>query len=464
MTRPGHNGGWHSLIHARALLPPKLARARGLIIGMSAQIAQYLSWLLLLPLIVTRLSVAETGIWYVMMATQGLLMVVDFGFQPTFARQYAAAFAGVTEFRKEGLAEAIGQKPNLPLLRATLDASRRLYALLAGGTYLVLQTAGLAYAVWLAQRSGLSPLAIGTTWSVFSLSLSIGCYFLWVSPMLLGAGRIEQNYLYMIVGRAGFAVIGALVLLAGGGLLALALCLLVTDIISRLVAIAFLRPLMRPLPPSSGSSERHHVLRTTWHNAGRMGVVALSAYIITRCNLFAASSFLGLGMAASFAVSLQLLNAVSGLAQLPMSIALSRLVAARVANDRQHLQRLFLGAFGLYHGLFLTGAAFVLVAAPFLFELIGSRVVLLPVLPFLLLAVMLYLEGQHSVCAFVLTTANRVPFVVPAVLTAIAVPLASGTAIWLGGGITGMILSQLLVQAAYSNWRWPLEVWREFWR
>lgn len=437
---------------------------RGLAVGMAAQITQYLSWLLLLPLIVTRLSVAETGIWYVMMATQGLLMVVDFGFQPTFARQYAAAFAGVDSLRKEGLSPPAGAGPNRLLLRRTLDASRRLYALLAGGTFVLLQTAGLGYVTWLARHSGLSVLSVGMTWSVFSLALSIACYFLWVSPLLLGAGRVEQNYIYMIVGRAGFAAIGAVALLLGAGLLGLALCLLATDIVSRVVAMWFLRPLIAPLPRDDARGGHREVLKTTWHNASRMGIVALSAYVITRCNLFATSSFLGLAAAASFAVSLQLLNAVSGLAQLPMSILLSRLVAARVAEDRPRLRRLFLRAFGLYHLLFLSGAAFVLLAAPTLFALIGSRVQLLALLPFGMLALMLYLEGQHSICAFVLTTGNRVPFVVPAVLTAIAVPLAALAAIRLGWGLTGMIGAQILVQAAYSNWRWPLEVWREFWR
>lgn len=433
-------------------------------VGMAAQITQYLSWLLLLPLIVTRLSVAETGIWYVMMATQGLLLVVDFGFQPTFARQYAAAFAGVDSFRKEGLARTAGGGPNQMLLRRTLDASRRLYALLAGGTFLLLQTAGLGYATWLAGHSGLSVTSVGLTWSVFSLALAIACYFLWVSPLLLGAGQVEQNYIYMIVGRAGFAVIGAIALLLGAGLLGLALCLLATDIISRLVAMRFLRPLIAPLPRDDGRGAHREVLKTTWHNASRMGIVALSAYVITRCNLFVTSSFFGLEAAASFAVSLQLLNAVSGLAQLPMSILLSRLVAARVAEDRPRLRRLFLRAFGLYHLLFVSGAVFVLLAGPTLFTLIGSRVQLLAPLTFGLLALMLYLEGQHSICAFVLTTGNRVPFVVPAVLTAIAVPLAALAAIRWGGGLTGMIVAQILVQAAYSNWRWPLEVWREFWR
>jgi hypothetical protein len=33
--------------------------------------------------------------------------------------------------------------------------------------------------------------------------------------------------------------------------------------------------------------------------------------------------------------------------------------------------------------------------------------------------------------------------------------------VWLDMGVLGMILSPMIVQAAYQNWKWPLEVVRE---
>jgi predicted PurR-regulated permease PerM len=34
--------------------------------------------------------------------------------------------------------------------------------------------------------------------------------------------------------------------------------------------------------------------------------------------------------------------------------------------------------------------------------------------------------------------------------------------VWLRMGVWGMILAPMLVQASYQNWKWPLEVVKEF--
>ncbi|HEY0129937.1 MAG TPA: hypothetical protein VGB57_00935, partial [Allosphingosinicella sp.] len=77
--------------------PGILRRHRAVAIGLVAQLLQYGGALLMLPLVLTRLSAAEVAIFYVFLTIQGLSLLADLGFQPTFARAFASAFAGASE-------------------------------------------------------------------------------------------------------------------------------------------------------------------------------------------------------------------------------------------------------------------------------------------------------------------------------------------------------------------------------
>lgn len=435
---------------------------RAVVVGLVAQVLQYGAALLLLPFIVTRLSSAEVGIWYVFVTVQGLAILADFGFQPTTARGFAAAYAGADRLLREGLDASVGAKPNLSLVRQILRASRRLYLLLAAAVLLLLLTLGSWYITSIAAGEIDDVRSVQIAWAVFASGTAVNLYFLWVSPFLLGANRPTHNYLYLIANRGGFAVLGIVALLAGGGLLALALASLAGGFIGRIVAAWSMRPLIRDLQAAPPSDQPWTaVLRDLAPNAGRMGLVALGGFLINRVNVLILSSFVGLTVAASYAISLQLFGALTAAALLPSQIALPQMVALRVRHEVSKLRHLFIPRHLFLLGLFVAGAGGLVLAGQPLLSLIGSNVVLLPRPLLLLLALVLLLEANHTSCAFVITTGNRVPFVPGALLSGLGVALLSGVAAAQGLGALGVIAAQGAVQLAYNNWKWPHMLWVE---
>ncbi len=201
---------------------PSLTKHRDLATGIAAQALQYGAALLLLPLIATRLSPAQIGVWFVFVTIQGLTTLIDFGFQPNIARAFAAAFAGAPELLREGISHAASDRPNLALARQILHSARRLYLILAVVVLVLLLTIGTLYIDSITQGEALSAAATRIAWCVFSVGVSVNLYFLWAAPLLMGSGRIHQNYLSVIIIKGGFAIFGAATLLAGGGLIALA--------------------------------------------------------------------------------------------------------------------------------------------------------------------------------------------------------------------------------------------------
>ena len=72
------------------------------------------------------------------------------------------------------------------------------------------------------------------------------------------------------------------------------------------------------------------------------------------------------------------------------------------------------------------------------------------------------LELNHSECASVISTDNRVPYVVPSLVSGgVIVAMTFVVLRFTTLGLLGVVLVQGVVQAAYNNWRWPLWVFRE---
>lgn len=441
-----------------------VASHRSLIVGIVAQAMQFGAALTLVPFMVTRLSPGEVGIWYVFVGIQTLAIICDFGFLPSFTRAFALSHAGAPTLVAHGLdaGTAIDCAPNPQLVAEVTAAAKLFYRLLGMAVVVAALGLGLPYITHLARTGALPVGSIQLAWVIFVGGIGVNLMLQWVGPALLGTGRIEQNYLVIIANRGGFSLLGIVALLAGGGLVALASVSILAPLGARLLAQLFMRrggDIRRR--PSASRAATHAILRTLWPNAARMGVVSLSGFLITRYGLFAVSTFVGLAAAGSYALSLQMLSAAAAISQLPMQVAMPRLVAARVAHDRAQLRRMFMTAMGGYLMLYLVGAALVVVVVPALLDLIGSRVALLPFSLLALMAAILMLEGFHSSAAFFITTGNDVPFVGASLISGIAV--AAGTTMigWLGYGVGGMIACQGLVQLAYNNWRWPFLAWKE---
>jgi O-antigen/teichoic acid export membrane protein len=443
---------WRSLLHHRDLIA-----------GATAQILQYGAALILLPLIATRLSPAEIGVWYLFVTIQAFSLLVDFGFQPNIARAFAAAFAGAPELLHEGISRSTASQPNLMLARQILSSVRRLYVIMAIVVLMALLTVGLYYVTTLGARDAPGTVGVKAAWIVFSFGIATNLCLQWASPLLMGSNRIYHNYLFTIITRGGFALLGAAALLMGGGLVSLALA----NFLSIILGAGFLMVVLRPVLAQLHAPEipaGKSVLRALWYNSSRTGLVMVGGFLIHRANVFIFSVWLGLAVSAQYAFTLQVLSAAMSLAQLPTMIAVPRMTALRVQERNAELARLFLRRHALLIVTFVGMVSMIGIVGPTALSLIRSNITLLPGPIYALFALVLLLEVNSINCAYLLSTGNRVPFVTSALVSGVMVVVFTLAAIWLGWGVAGAIAAQGLVQLAYNNWKWPLEAWREIGR
>ena len=439
---------------------------RTFFLGFCAQFLQYGTALLILPFITIFLSEEKVGLWFVFLTIIALSMLLDFGFQPTFARNFALAYSGVDSLQKLGISAQENNHPNYSLVLELLKTAKLIYLLISIVTFLLLLLAGTQYIEYLvSQDVTLSYNEVSLAWYILIVGVSLNACFMWISPFLIGSDNVDKNYIYLIVNKIVFASIGIALLFLNAGLLGLASAFVMGVISARLTASFLTRNELKKCIDKkgerSGAGSYFEILKIIWPTASRMGVVSISTFLILRYNLLVVSSFFGLKVAASYGLTLQVLMALNSVGQLLFQINLPGMVKARVDRNSEILRRIYLKSTWYFFLMFLAGVPFLAVWGNDILSIIGSSTKLLDFKMLMLFSVIVMLEGNHSNAGLVITTGNNIPFMLSSVLSGVSIGLLSVSSGSLGLGLFYILLAQGVVQILYNNWRWPLYVYQE---
>ncbi|MBB3195165.1 O-unit flippase-like protein [Roseateles terrae] len=424
--------------------------------GYLAQALNVGAGLLLLPAVVRSLPSEDVGIWFVFITLTSLAQLLELGFLPTIARNTAYLFAGARSLTGQGVPtdmHATGQVD--PALLADLtQAARRIYqwvALLGG---LILMTAGSLYVLSVMTPTQDRSLVLGAWW-LYAAGNICNFYYGYVNGLLQGRGDVASANQVVIVTRASMLVAGILALSVGSGLLGLGAATFLASVSGRFVAMRFFRRGAIALPERSRETIQRTV-KLLWHNASRLGVVQLGAFLIQRANVLVASSFLGVSAAASLGLTVTILMTLSGVAAVILQVRMPRLASAQATRDVNSLRGLYGEIWLIACGAFFAGLLILVVAGNWILQSLHSKTLLLPTPLLCLLGVIMLLELNHSLAAGYLTTRNHVPFVRAGLLSGVLICLTS-LALVKPFGVAGLIAAQGVVQLAYNNWKWPRE-------
>jgi O-antigen/teichoic acid export membrane protein len=286
-------------------------------------------------------------------------------------------------------------------------------------------------------------------------------------PLLQGAGRTIDAIRALTLQRVAFFVVALAGLLLAGRLEVLGLAHGAGILIGLGYGWQRVRRHVSRTDVRSGTqpshTQRRELARHMIAGSVRLWLSRLGGFLVARSSLLLVSSTLGLRTTAAFALTIQLIQGLSAVAQAPLMAAMPRLYVAR-AQGQMAVLKTDVGKGLILAGMvFGAGALVILIAVAPLLEALGKPEALLPWGPLLVLVVAGALELNHSLFATLLLTNNEVPFVRAA--------LASGLAIVVGvllvlayapAPLMGVALVLLVVQLAYNNWKWPLAAMRSF--
>lgn len=413
--------------------------------------------IILLPVVLKLLSDDELGIWYVFGSVSQIVVLLDFGFAATVARNIAYAWCGVDSLKKDSIADIQeNQETNFEYFKLVMQTCKVIYTVIAGIALIFLLTAGLFYI------NSLDPSNI-VAWIIYSIGVAINMRYCYFTSFLLGVGAVAENNKAAIITKLVQIIVSIILLYAGYGVLGVSIAYLLSGLASRICSKIYfdnyenIKVRLNAIKSKTSWSEVKSTFKVIWHNASKDGLVTLANYLNTQANTLICSSVLGLTTTGSYGLSVQLSAIAASIAGIPFSSALPKLQEKAVKRDKQGGQKLFSGTLILFVLSFIILTSLIILLIPVIKWLKPTLTIDI----WLLLAVFfLALVNQiYHYCASLISTFNTLPYTKAFIVSSVvAVILSYLLTKYTGLGIWALVLAPLLVAFSYNVWKWPMYV------
>lgn len=416
---------------------------------------------LILPFLVVFLDEECLGLWYVYLAVGNLVMLFEFGFNPTFARNFAFCWSGAKKLTREGCnRDESNDAINPELLAHLLAACRMVYRRITIIAFVVLATLGTLYVS--SVTAGMDFLMVSLSWIIFSFAVLFNLYYLYYSAMIRGMGLVAVENQIKVIARLSQLFITIFLLFIGMGILGAAIGFLANAVVYRIMGyIKFWRDkrivLLRVRCIPINKTQRNDIYKTISFNAYKDGSVQIANYASTQSSSLICSSFFGLAQAGSFSIALQFATAIGNLALAFMNSYRPMLQSGYQLGNKKLVKSIFSKCILAYVTIFpILFIAVLIVAYPLLsFFKPGSSFD-----PLVYTGVCIYLFAFDWCALFsaMLCNMNIIPYAKAYVITAAVGIMAS---LFLVGivhmDVWGLILGIAIPQCAYNVWKWPRE-------
>ncbi|MDN3632435.1 O-unit flippase-like protein [Vibrio lentus] len=434
------------------------ASKKDIIWGYLAQFLNIGSGIIILPVAIKLLSAEDMGLWYLFMAIAGFVQLLEFGIQPTISRMTSYIYAGALELLSEGLPK-ISNNIDYQLLYDLISAAKKMYLYVSVVAAFILLLLGTLYLDSFKEFKQSQMIA----WCIFSSSTVINLYFTYFNGLLSGRGNQTDSYRIIAISKLLMLIITIPLLWFDWGLLSMSVGTLASVVLSRILYHRTFynsdRDDIRELNKLKGVAE--NLVNTIWLSAWKLGVTSFGGFMILKVNTFVASSYLGLKVAASYGLTIQVVGLIYAVSNMLFVLSLPKMNVLQSQNKKSELKRFFVKINIYTQVMFLVGSLLLLTFGSYFLSILSPNITLLAT-PILLLILATYqLELNHAVCATYLTTLNKVPFLNASLISGFSI---FGSSVYLMNntnlGILGLVVSQFLVQALYNNWYWPREVYK----
>ena len=420
--------------------------------------------IILWPFILSQMSAETVGIWNVMITIMGFVALLDFGFQPSFARNISYIFSGVTKLQKVGIQTAVSDgNINFSLLKGTLNAMRKFYRWIALGVFVILGIAGTAYFYYILQKYSGDRTDAMIAWILLIAINSYNVYTLYYNALLLGKGYIRRERQIMILSQCVYLSLAIVLIYAGYGLTAIVSSQAVSIILQRILSyrVFFTKELKQQLLHTE-ADETKDILRAISPNAVKVGLTQLGGFCVTKSALLIGSAFLTLEETACYGITLHIIDILARCSTVYYQSITPKIAQSRANKDVIKLKHYFVCSIGILVATFLLGGAAIAFLGNWGLNMIGSETKFLPTIMLCVMLLVYLLETNHSIAAGFISADNRIPFFIPSLLSG----LGTVVLLWLflsifKWGVWGMILSQGIAQLVYQNWKWPSMVIKE---
>ena len=419
----------------------------------------------ILPVILRCMSSETVALWNVFLVITSLVLLLDFGFRPSFARNISYIFSGVRELQAEGVVHVEENASiDYSLLKGTITAMRRFYARLALLVLLLLLLLGTPYFFYIltTKYQGNHVDAI----MAWFLLCAVNCYELYTyyyDALMTGKGYIKRSQQIMILSRAAYLMLAMPMVYMGFGLVSIVLALTISIILRRFLSYrVFFNPEMKENLRQAQSGDTTKILKAISPNAMKVGLTYLGGFLVNKSTILLGTLFLSLEEIAVYGITMQVMDVLTQCATIFVQLYTPLIAAARAKSDMAQMKGLYYKSTVALVTIIIFGGFLWILCGDFALTLIGGQTKFLPTTILTVLLLIQLLEKNHVVASLFIQADNRIPFYIPSLLSGMATVIL----LWLMLTFTELrlwafVLAPGIAQLCYQNWKWPLMVIQE---
>lgn len=415
--------------------------------------------LVLLPFVIHYLGPDELGLWYVFASINTLVLLLDFGFTPTIARNIAYCWSGAKSLLNKDISNEVGGSVDPRLFCEVLRASRFIFLALSLIGLVLMFVFGTAFLNQITSEDAV-PLW-KYAWFVYALAIFLNLFFAYISAYLRGVGAVAENAKAISASKVFQLILTVGLLIAGFGILGTAIGFFISCFVQRVLGLFYFKRYENVASLLDVGKQRNSfgssfsIIKTIWHNAWRDGLVALAMYLSTQANTLICSSVLGLSSTGTYGLALQVSTAIASVSSIWYTTSQPKLQEYALKKDSRRASKLFSSAMAVYCLIsFIAYGAFLLIGPPVIILLNSGFDLDIG----MLFAICLYMFLYRANVLFVscISNYNTIPYSRAYVLTGIvSVAVSYLAALYSGVGLWSIILPPIVFLLVYNGWKWP---------
>lgn len=384
-------------------------------------LSQSAKLLVLTPLILVTYDVDEIAFWYLLLTLNSLVIVVDFGFYPTFSRIVSYAYNGLDAVKEINQIDAKSHS-GLP----SWEFMQRVYGTL--NTVYFLMTFLITGVVLFSTISSVSVIIDRTsdetmlwfTYAIFIASVIFAFLARRSDTVIIGTNHVALINRWNIINNVANSLISILIVYSGMSLIWLALNQLLFSI------LLVIRNYYIEQHICAGQFKKFELLAFDkeifwwiWKPAWRSGVLILSSTGITQATGILYSNWSSSTELASYLLTLKLVTTISQFSQAPFYSKLPIFSGLMVSRKLEKLTTTSATAMFKSLSVFTLGMISLIYFGNLALDIIGSNSSL-ESRPFLILmAFVWFFERHHAMHAQIYVTTNDIPFYKSAIVSGI---------------------------------------------
>ena len=409
----------------------------------------------ILPFLIKFLDGDTLGLWYVYLSIGAIVVLFDFGFNPSLARNVAYCWSGAEDLITEGVCLNRNSEPNYFLLSRLWHTCKRLYLLIALAALIVLLAGGTPYILKIS--SNLDSKEVVVSWLIYVFAVAFNLFYGYYATLLRGVGAVASYNKINVVSRWCQIALVITFLLLGLGIKAVALSYFIYGFILRYLSKQKFFSTIDSVKIQSHEIKNKDILLTLkkiWPNAWKDGLIAISTYCSTQAGVFLSSHFFTLEETGYYSISVQIATALATIGSAFYSAYQPAMQSAFVNRNVPLLKKMMSFSMLVYSLVYFLGLIFFIIVVVPLFSMLEHSFNL-KISIFVSVAMYIFFYKGQSYYASFISNSNKIPYVYSYLISGIfGIVFAFVLLFYFNLGPYGLVLGMMMSQL-YNCIKWP---------